>query len=423
MRHMQNSNKNVLKKIGIAALAVFAITVAFFAGIFVDAQRGIPSILSDSAVPSSVYNSSNGQPGGVDFSQFWKVWNIVNSEFVPTTKEATTSDTKSEVYGAIQGMVASLGDPYTIFLTPSQNKNLESELSGSLEGVGMEVGVANGTLTVIAPLKDSPAEKAGILAGDTILKIGDQEAANLTVDQAVDLIRGKKGTSVVLTLSRQGKTEPVVVSVMRDTINVPIVETKKLEDSKTFVIKVDSFSDNAPNLFRGALRDFVYSGYDKLVLDLRNDPGGYLEAAVDMASWFLPPGKTIVTEDFGKSKDPQIYRSYGYNIFNDNLKMAILVNGGSASAAEIMAGALSEYGVGTLVGEKTFGKGSVQELIPISNDGAALKVTVARWLTPNGKSISEQGLMPSVLASSTDEDIKAGKDTQLQKAIEVLTNK
>lgn len=422
-------NKIIWKRIGIACLAVFALSVSFFAGFYVNAQKSV----SELSV-TDVTNKDLSKPTGVDFATFWTVWNTLNDKFVKTGSstalEASTTlasqkvldDTQTRVYGAIKGMVDSLDDPYTTFFTPAENNNFETELSGSLEGVGIEVGIKDGFILVISPLKGSPADKAGVLAGDKIIQIDSTPTSGLDINSAINLLRGKSGTTVKLTLARDGKPDPVVVSITRDTIDIPVIDTQKITESKTFVIKIYSFSSNSPALFRNALRDFVDSGYSKLIIDLRNNPGGYLEAAVDMGSWFLPSGKTIVTEDYGKKQDPDVYKSYGYDIFNNNLKMAILINSGSASASEILAGALSEYKIGTLIGEKSFGKGSVQELVPITG-GGALKVTIARWLTPLGKSISEEGLTPEYEVKMTDDDVKAGKDPQMDKAIQILNSK
>lgn len=420
---MLMNSKNYLRKIGIASASVFILTLTFFAGLFVDASRSVPnSPLSVEATSSSVINRENGMPSDVDFSTFWTVWKILDSKHVNIHKDATTTtDSETKVYGAIKGMVDSVNDPYTVFLTPEENKEFNTELSGSLEGVGMEVGIKDGILTVISPIKSSPAERAGVLAGDKIIKIDDTITANLSVSEAVKFIRGKKGTSVVLTLAREGKTEPIVLTLIRDIINVPIIETEKFVNEGVFVIKIHSFSANVSSLFRNALKEFVFSKYSKLVIDVRNNPGGYLDSSVDIVSWFIGPGKTVVTEDFGESKDPLVYRSYGYNIFNENLKLVVLVNEGSASASEIVAGALSEHKIGVLVGEKTFGKGSVQELVPIPG-GGALKVTIARWLTPLGNSISEEGLTPQFEVKMTEEDAKAKRDPQMEKALEVLKN-
>ena len=296
----------------------------------------------------------------------------------------------------------------------------------------MEIGIKDGVVTVVAPLKGNPAQRAGILAGDKILTIDGQSTVNMSVDKAVKLIRGKVGTKVKLTIVREGKKEPIEFAITREVINIPTVDTEikggRMAEGKDgkiidgiFIIKLYNFYSTSPNLFREALREFIESDSNKLILDLRGNPGGYLEAAVDMASWFLPLGKVIVREDFGKNAPPQTYRSKGYDIFNDNLKMAVLVDGGSASASEILAGALKEHGIAKLVGTKTFGKGSVQEVVKITPD-TSLKITIARWLTPLGNSISENGLTPDFEVKLTQEEFLKGQDLQTEKAIEVLKN-
>lgn len=356
---------------------------------------------------------------GIDFSPFWKAWNVLNEKYVPasTTDQVATSEEK--LYGAIQGLAASLEDPYTVFFPPVEAELFESDIRGNFEGVGMEVLAQEGAITVIAPLKDSPAMRAGMLAGDRIIKINDKETSSLTTEDAVQLIRGPKGTAVKLTVFRNGVTEPFEVEIARDTINIPVINTYQAAN-KTFVIELYSFSATSPNLFRQALREFITSGSDKLILDLRGNPGGYLEAAIDMASWFLPSSKVIVREDFGGKKPEKTYRSRGYDIFNDELKFVILIDRGSASASEILAGALAEHGRAVLVGETTFGKGSVQELVDITPT-TSLKVTVARWLTPLGNSISEKGVEPQYKVVRTAQDREAGRDPQIQKALEILS--
>jgi len=374
-----------------------------------------------------------GEPDKVDFSSFWKAWNIINEKYIAdngnnhstTTKIITNQD---KVWGSIVGLTASLGDPYSVFLPPEKKKRFEDDIRGNFSGVGMEVGIKDEILTVISPLPDSPAKKAGIQAGDKIVKIDDLITAGLSADEGVNLIRGDRGTKVRLTLVRglpagqAGKEKSFEVSIVRDVINIPTLDTKKL-DSGIFEIKLYNFSAASPNLFRAALRQFIESGSSKLILDLRGNPGGFLDAAVDMASWFLPAGKPVVIEKHGGGAPDKVYRSAGYDIFTDKLKMAILIDQGSASASEILAGALSEYGKAILVGEKTFGKGSVQELIPVTSD-SSIKLTIAKWYTPKGKSISINGLMPDIiLIPITEADIKTLRDPQLDKAIAILRNK
>jgi carboxyl-terminal processing protease len=311
--------------------------------------------------------------------------------------------------------VKSYGDPYTVFMPPVEAKMFEDDIRGNFSGVGMEIGIKDEILTVITPLKNTPAERAGINAGDQILKIDDTITSGLSVDEAVRIIRGENGTTVSLTILKKGAEEPKEIKVVRAVITIPTIDTENRSDG-IFVIKLYNFSAVSPGLFRDALRQFVESGSHKLILDLRGNPGGYLDAAIDMASFFLPAGKVVVTEDFGGNKDNTVYRSKGYNVFNDSLRMVILVNEGSASASEILAGALHEHNIAKLVGEKTYGKGSVQEVIKITPE-TTLKVTVARWLTPSGHNISKEGLMPDVVVERGKDPLK---DSQFDKAVELL---
>ncbi len=368
------------------------------------------------AAQRELLNTTDGEPEKVDFAPFWKAWSIVNNDFVPTGT-STVASNQERVWGAIEGMVGSLGDPYTVFFPPVESKQFAADIKGSFGGVGMEVGQEDGIITVIAPLKGSPAEGAGLRAGDKILKVGDKEVSRLSVEEAVNYIRGPEGTTVTLTIGRTGKT-PFDVKIVRQIISVPIIDTEELEGG-IFRISLYSFTENSAVLFRSALREFIESGSNKLILDLRGNPGGYLESALDMASWFLPAGTPVIREDRGAGKEENVYRSRGYDIFTDKLQMVILVDGGSASASEILAGALSELGKATLIGETTFGKGSVQELVPVTAD-TSIKVTIARWLTPNGNTISELGITPEIEVKRTEEDFKAGRDRQLERAIEFL---
>ena len=354
----------------------------------------------------------------VDMAVYWKAWGILDEKFAASSSTTPAVSSEDKLWGSIEVLASSYKDPYTVFFPPIESKAFEEEISGSFGGVGMEVALQEGGLTVVAPLKGTPAEKAGVLAGDKILMIGDKSTAKMSTDEAIKLIRGEVGTPIIVTFSRKGAKEPIIKTLIRANIEIPTINTKLLPEN-VFVISLYSFSAISPNLFRGALREFVESGSDKLVLDLRNNPGGYLEAALDMASWFLPTGKVVVTEDFGNKKEPKMYRSKGYNVFIDDLKFAILVNEGSASASEILAGALREHNKAILIGNKTFGKGSVQELVSLTSD-TSLKITVAHWLTPLGTSISNGGLAPDIEVKLTSENTKDGNDPQLNAAVKYL---
>lgn len=344
-----------------------------------------------------------------DFEPFWKAWQLVKEKY----PEASKTDNQDHVYGAIKGMLASFGDPYTTFFTPEESKAFESEISGEFGGVGIEMGQKDGLLTVVAPLKDTPAFRAGILSGDKIVKIDGTDSTSISIDKAISMIRGEPGTTVTLSIVREGLSQIKDIKITRAKISIPTIDTEKHPENGVFVIKLYSFSAQSPELFRGALNEFVNSGYTNLVLDLRNNPGGYLDAAVSMAGWFLPEGKVVVKEIGKTDKDVTLHKSRGPGIFNGKIKMLVLVNKGSASASEILAGALSEHGVATLMGTQTFGKGSVQELMKLTRD-TSIKITIAKWYTPNGISISDSGLTPNIkLDPNQDEN----KDVQLEKAI------
>jgi carboxyl-terminal processing protease len=363
------------------------------------------------------YNTKeNIKENKTDFSPFWKAWNILNDKSI-YVKNVTDQE---KVWGAISGLAASVGDPYTVFFPPEENKLFSEDISGSFSGIGAEIGIKDKILTVISPMKDSPSFRAGLKAGDKILKINGESTSNITIDKALSLIRGEKDTAVTLTALSEGEKATKEIKIIRDIISVPVIDTQDLGDG-IFLIKFYSFSEKSASLFKKALKEFIDSGNRKLVLDLRGNPGGYLNSAVDIASWFLDEGKTIVSEDFEGNRDTIVYRSHGPKVFN-NLPFVILVNGGSASASEILAGALQEHGIAKIVGEKTFGKGSVQELVNIT-DNTSIKVTVAKWITPNGKSLSSSGLDPDFVVPITIKDIESGKDPQLEKAIELLKNK
>jgi carboxyl-terminal processing protease len=405
---------NFVKKNFGGVIASILVAVIFFSMGYYKGTESSARINND----PNVINKSLGQPLNADFSPFWKAWEILDQKYVPSSTSSETVTDQEKVWGSIQGLASSYGDPYTVFFPPVESELFESDVRGNFEGVGMEVVSQDGILTVVSPLKGSPAQKAGVLSGDKIISIDDKSTANLSTDEAVKYIRGPKGTSVALTIWREGRKEPLIIKVVREVIDIPTINTQDLGNG---IYKIDlyNFSSISPNLFRKALRSFVESGDNKLILDLRGNPGGYLEAAIDMASWFLPSGKAVVRENFGGNKEETVYRSKGYDVFTDKLKFVILVDGGSASASEILAGALSEHGKAILVGDKTFGKGSVQELVNITPD-TSLKITIARWLTPNGLSISKQGIVPQYVVKRTQEDMAAGKDPQLAKAIEIL---
>ncbi|TSC69540.1 MAG: Carboxy-terminal-processing protease [Parcubacteria group bacterium Gr01-1014_56] len=401
-----------IRTLGVLALVVSAFGVGLYTGV---AER----ISETVSAQSITYITSDKAPTGIDEGQLWRVWHLLEQQYIPTHSSSTMPTAEERLYGAIAGLTDSYGDPYTVFLPPADAKVFQEDISGAFGGVGMELGLKEGVIVVVAPLKDSPAEKAGVRSGDQVLAVDGKPTQGMTVDAAVKLIRGKQGTTVKLTFGRTGEPKPLEISIVRDIISIPVLKSYSTQDG-IFVIELYSFSANSTELFRKALREYFESGNTKMILDLRGNPGGYLEAAVEMASFFLPVGEVVVSEDFKGKQPANEHRSVGYNVFqNKKLSMAILIDQGSASASEILAGALQQHGVAKLVGARTFGKGSVQQLIDIGG-GAQIKITIARWLTPNGNSISEGGLTPDIKVDRTIEDVKAGKDPQKSAAVSWL---
>ncbi|MGA2417640.1 MAG: S41 family peptidase [Candidatus Staskawiczbacteria bacterium] len=368
------------------------------------------------------------QPGTIDFSLFWDAYGKLQQNFIDPSK----IDNQKVIYGAIEGMTNSLGDPYTEFFNPQQAQIFQSDLAGSFDGIGVEIGMKNDLLTVIAPLPGTPGDNAGLKSGDEILKINGKDATNTTVDEAVDLIRGPKGTSVTLNIFRNGWSSARDFKITRDTIVVPSMKWS-LKDNDVAYIQIFQFDETLPSDFKTAALQILQSPAKKIVLDLRGDPGGYLESAQDVAGWFLQNGQTVAAEDFGKNKteDCGVNKSVVVNgeteclyVAQGNAELAnypivVLIDQGSASASEILAGALRDNKNIKLIGTKSFGKGSVQEVVNL-NGGSFLKITIARWLTPKGNSISEIGLTPDVKVDITDQDISAKKDPQLDKALEIV---
>jgi len=409
--------KTFLKKSSFIALSFIFVAVLFGSGYFIGKKAE-----GSNSVPVNIINSTDPSKN-IDFAAFWKVWNLLDQKFAPASSTQSVSN-QDRVYGAISGMVSALKDPYTVFLSPDENQRFEENIQGNFEGIGMEVGVQDDVLTVIAPIKNTPAEKAGIKAGDKIIKIDDVSTQSMSLNDAVSKIKGKIGTQVKLTIDRKDLKEPLEISVTRDTIIVPTLKSEMRKDG-VFVISLYNFSQNSSADFKKALREFYLTKSNKLILDLRGNPGGFLDSAVDIASWFLPVGKVVVKENFGDGQEEKIFRSKGPGLFNENLKMVVLIDEGSASAAEILAGALKQHDVATLLGKHSFGKGSVQELVNITSQ-TALKVTIAQWLTPNGTSISNGGLTPDTVVENVYEDDGKGKlleDKQLKEAIKILLKK
>ncbi len=350
-----------------------------------------------------------------DITLLWTSWKLLMSHYVHP-EELTTN---KMVEGAIRGMVASVGDPYTLYMTPKENTDFRDILSGHLEGIGAELSLKDGSVVVVNAIKNSPAEKAGLLPQDIIITVDGKTLQNLTLDQIVALIRGKKGTPVVLTLLSKNDLEPRNITIIRDQIQVPSTkyETKTTANGPIGLLTIHEFGGSTIREIREILSK-VHEGTEKgLIVDLRFNGGGYLDGAVDLSSMFLKTGKVVTVA--GRGEDTEVHKVSGNPVL-PTLPMVVLINSGSASASEIFAGALKDYKRATIIGTQSFGKGTVQEVLDLPG-GSSLRVTIARWLTPNGTDLGKVGIAPDIVVDRTVEDVRADKDPQLTAALEFLT--
>lgn len=366
-----------------------------------------------------VTQASNITPTGsstsvADFNTFWAAWQDIQSEslWVPSTTP------QEMMYGAINGMVASLGDPYTEFFTPADSSQFQEDLTGNFGGIGAELGTNSSTqIVVIEAISSTPAYAEGLKPEDIITSINGTSTQNMNVDDAVNLIRGTVGTKVTLGILRAGWNAPKNFTITRANIQVPIVEFSMKGDIAD--IQLNEFTQDADGLFYNALQQAVNNNAKGIVLDMRGDPGGYLQVAVDLAGYFLKPGSPVVKE-VGRTVPEQDYTASGSGAL-DTMPMAILVDDGTASAAEILSGALNDDRNVPLVGAKSFGKGTVQQLENLP-DGSSLKITVAHWVLPSGRILDHDGLLPNYPVAITDADIAAGNDPQLTEALKIVTD-
>ncbi len=352
----------------------------------------------------------------VDLSLLWGVWRLLRKHYVaPDDLQIDTM-----VYGAVSGLVAAVGDPYTVFMTPLDTKSFEDSMSGTLEGIGAQLDFADNAVVVIAPLKGSPAEKAGLLPKDIIIMVNGKDIDGLSLEQVVDLIRGPKGSEVTIVLVRKGTPDPITLTVTRQAIHIPSVESKTQQTPEGLIgiVTLNQFGNDSIPEIQKALAAFP-KNLKGIVLDLRYNGGGYLEGAVDLTSMFLTAGDVVTVHR--RDVPPEVHKVSGTTIF-PSTPLVVLINEGSASASEIVAGALQDAKRATILGMKSFGKGTVQEILDLPG-GSALRVTTAKWHTPAGHDISKKGITPDIVIDRTLEEYRAEKDPQLDAALGVLAGK
>jgi|CXWL01.1.fsa_nt_gi carboxyl-terminal processing protease len=346
----------------------------------------------------------------VDISLLWSVWRLLLNNYVHPEE----MDTQKMVFGAVRGLVAGVGDPYTLFMTPKENTDFRDTLNGHLEGIGARLSLKNDSIIVIGAIKGSPAEKAGLLPQDVILTVDGKLLAELSLDQVVSLIRGKKGTTVLLTVMRDTEEVPRTFKITRDNIQVPSTEyeIQKTATGSLGVLTINEFGADTIREVNETLKTLDEKNIKGLIIDLRYNGGGYLDGALDLTSMFLRDGKVVTVA--GRDDDMQVHSVSGNSIL-PAIPLVVLINEGSASASEIFAGALKDHGRAKIIGTKSFGKGTVQEIIDLPG-GSSLRVTIARWLTPNGTDLGKVGIVPDIVINRTQEDIVASRDPQMTAA-------
>jgi len=401
------------KKLLTILAILLALGLSFWGGLSLGYFSRTPQ--PNSNQPGEVLNKDSLPPylsEDVDFNLFWEAWTLLKQGYY----KQPVPDTKL-FYGALAGLVASLQDPHSIFLDPQSNEKFTREMEGNYDGIGAEIGLRDNHLTIIAPLPDTPAEKAGLKTGDRIAAIDGRDTTGMAVEMAVSLIRGPQKTPVVLTIIKKNAEKTEDLSIIRDQIEIKSVKWS-MEKRDIAYLKLSYFNETATSEFKSAVMKILEQNPQGLILDLRSNPGGYLSVAVDITGFWVDHQLAVME----KSEDghQEEFKTSGAALLA-GIKTVVLIDGGSASASEIVAGALQDYQKATLVGEQTFGKGTVQEVKSLP-DGSAIKLTIAEWLTPKGRSIDQNGIAPDVKVDYTDEDFKTDRDPQLDKALEILTN-
>jgi carboxyl-terminal processing protease len=406
----------------ISVLAIILFGIVFTGGFIAgrSAAQGQLHPLTDSPLGGSSLappTSEGAAPPELQslFKPFWETWTLVHDNYVDQPV-----DDLALMRGAIKGMLAALGDEHTGYMEPEVWKQTNSQLQGSFEGIGAYVDTTADFLTIISPMAGSPAERAGLKAGDEIIAIDGLDMTGVDPNEVRNKVIGPAGSQVTLTIRREGTEPPFDVTLTREKIVTPSVEHKMLGDNLGY-LKINDFGATTGDEVKAALDDLMAQNPQGLILDLRHNGGGYLTAAVDVGSEFLPEGKVLLYQAYGDGRrDP--YETEAGGLAPD-IPMVVLVDKATASASEVVAGALQDYGRAQLVGEQTYGKGSVQIWVPLSDDGGGVRITIAKWLTPKQRSIHKLGLTPDVVVPQTEADTQAGLDSQLNRAIELLTER
>lgn len=396
----------------LSILIPVVIVFSFLFGLQVGKLNTDPETGGKGYVLSSFIDStSNSRPS---LSLFWNVWDRLHDQYV----DPKSLDSEAMIYGAIKGMVASLEDPYTVFMDPNETKEFKNNLQGTLEGIGAELTVKDKNLVIMSVLKDSPAQKAGLKSNDIILEIDGVIATDMTVYQAITKIRGQKGTPVKLLIFRKDNRDPFDVTIVRDTIHLDSI-TFEEKGNGIFYIGLHQFTDSTKMELESIISKIILKDAKGIILDLRNNGGGYLEVAVDVLSELLSGKKEVVTIRKRDMKDDTKRFTSG-SARLANIPLVVLINGSSASASEIVAGAVQDFKRGTVMGEKSYGKGSVQEIEDNLQNSASMRITIAKWLTPLGRSIDKVGIIPDTAVKLTEDDFKKDRDPQLDAAMKVF---
>lgn len=407
--HMHGIRKILITTVVLASIASFSL------GWFCAKNAGVP-LQKD--VSAQTIGEMNPDPelAPIRIRDIDSVWNKLKDSYY----DASKLDREKMEYSAVKGFIAGIGDPYTVFMTPEEAKDFEDGLNGLLEGIGAELEVKAGKLVVVSPLKDSPAEKAGVKPGDIIQKIDGSLAEDMTLYEAIRKIRGKKGTQVALTIIRENVAQPIELKITRSSITIDSVVAKKL-DGDIYHVEIRQFSNTTKNEFQSVVQKILLDKAKGIIVDVRGDGGGYFDTSVDIISEFISGEKAAAVIKRRDQSKNETVKTNGSGRLAD-IPLVVLINKGSASASEIFAGAIQDYKRGILIGEKTFGKGSVQELVDLQ-DGSNLRLTIAKWFTPLGRSIDEVGISPDREIKLDEKDVAANKDPQLDAAIQYLKNK